>query len=136
VWPLDLTVNEAKKRFEEWFEENRKNYFGAWSLKKTRYYETNEFPQYFINTTYRGYKGCFIWLTENTKAYDNWYRIEKALTRKVEEGYYVIRESDFSDLITKVDEFLDDTTFEKLCDVWKVTEQGREGAKRKVACAV
>lgn len=115
MWTTELNVEESKKRFEAWFKDTRENYFGSWEMRRTDSYDTNEMPQYFINTHHKGYKGCFIWLTEKTDKYDNWYRIEKALTKKTEEGYFVIRDSDFSDLITKVDEFLDDSDYTKMC---------------------
>lgn len=115
MWPVELNVEEAKKRFEDWFAENRENYFGDWALKKTRYYDSGDYPQYYINTKHKGYKGCFIWLTRPTKTYSNWISIEKALTKKVDEGYCIIRDSDYSELITKVDEFLDDSNISNLC---------------------
>lgn len=107
--PVELSVEDAKKRFEDWFAETSSNYISDFSLKKTRYYDNGDFPQYFIKTKHKGYRGCFIWLTRRANLYSNWYKIEKALTRKAEEGYFVIRDSDYSELITKVDEFLDDS---------------------------
>lgn len=121
MWAVELSVEESKKRFEAWFQETRQNYLGTWGLYKTNYYDTDEMPQYFINTKHKGYKGCFVWLTRHAGTYNNWYRIEKALTKKVEEGYFIIRDSDYSELITKVDEFLDDSDYTKLCGMRSVS---------------